>query len=439
MTTAMHTSFTSSSRHVGTSRNCRGARAQRASLPAAVVFALIASLPGRPAHAADAQAPVHYRVQALSNEGGLYNATSINKRGWVGGLVNPLGDLSEHAALWRNGALTDLGTLGGRNSTATVPKNDAGWVVGKSNTAQSDPYTENFCGYSCGASTCPPNTLTEFCRGFLWQDKTRKMIPLPPLPAGLNSTAMGANNSEIVGASENGVIDGACQPPQMFDFEGVVWQLDSSGAPFIAKLLPPLTGKGDTVSAAFEINQAGIAVGGSGICGPLGPAISLHAVKWAADGQPRDLGSLGGVFGNGALAINDKGQIVGISDLPGDQVTHAVLFHEGEMPQDLGVLRLRPEDTLVTAVAINNLGEVVGESCVDVSQTDCSAFLWQNGVMTDLNTVLIGAPCSLHLQMANGINDRGEIAVGAFDTTFGDGVGVVLVPVEDETPVKCPP
>lgn len=373
--------------------------------------------------AADAQAPVHYRVQSLPNKGGLYNATSINDKGWVAGLVEPPGDALDHAALWRKGRLTDLGTLGGPNSSVAFPmKNEVGRLVGQSETAQIDPYLESFCGFHCSGSACAP--VNHICKGFLWQGETGKMIALPPLPAGLNSIGYGANNNnEMVGASENGVQDASCQAPQVFDFEGVVWSLDSSGAPFIAKQLRPLAG--DAVSAALQINQAGVAVGGSGVCGPPGPAISLHPVKWSTDGDPTDLGSLGGETNNLPVAINDVGQIVGISDLPGDQITHSVLWQHGQI-QDLGVLR--PGDTFSFASAINNRGEVVGESCGAI---DCAAYHWHKGVMVDLNAVLVGAPPGLYVISANDINDRGEIAAAALDPTFGDQVGVVLVPVED--------
>lgn len=386
-----------------------------------VSAALLAAGPA--SHAAEAPSPVHYRVQSLPNQGGLYNATSINDQRWIAGLVTPPGDAVDHAALWRHGALTDLGTLGGPNSSVAFPmKNSVGWLAGGSEVAQTDPNAENFCGFTCSALSCAP--YAQICRGFLWQDKTRKMIPLPSLPAGPNSIAYGANNGEIVGVSENGVADVGCQLPQVFDFEGVVWRLDSSATPFIAKRLRPL--EGDVVSAAIQINQVGIAVGGSGRCAPLGPALSAHAVMWAPDGQPTDLGSLGGVTNNVAFAINDQGQIIGISDLPGDQVTHSFLWQHGHM-QDLGTLR--PGDVFVFASSINNIGEVVGNSCGVI---DCGVFHWQKGVMIDLNTALVGVPAGFYVLSANDINDRGEIAAAAFDPSFGDQVGVVLAPIEGE-------
>jgi probable HAF family extracellular repeat protein len=82
------------------------------------------------------------------------------------------------------------------------------------------------------------------------------------------------------------------------------------------------------------------------------------------------------------MGINNQGQVVGISDLPGDQVAHAFLWERGVM-RDLGVLR--SDDTLANAESINDKGEVVGSSCGPV---DCCGFHWQAGVMTDLNSFL---------------------------------------------------
>jgi probable HAF family extracellular repeat protein len=53
--------------------------------------------------------------------------------------------------------------------------------------------------------------------------------------------------------------------------------------------------------------------------------------------------------------------------------------------------------------------------------------LWQNGVMTDLNT-LVG-PGPLSLVYANDINDSGEIVGGASNSTTGDSPAFLAVPL----------
>jgi probable HAF family extracellular repeat protein len=58
-----------------------------------------------------APTPPQYTITDLPSLG-------INNRTWLAGYSNLAGDQSRHATLWRNGALTDLGTLGGPNSNS---------------------------------------------------------------------------------------------------------------------------------------------------------------------------------------------------------------------------------------------------------------------------------------------------------------------------------
>lgn len=104
-----------------------------------------------------------------------------------------------------------------------------------------------------------------------------------------------------------------------------------------------------------------------------------------------------------AWAINDLGQIVGGAAFPG-RVYDAYLWKDG-MATDLGTL---DGDCYSEGWALNSHGQVLGISfsCDFSSQR---AFLWENGSMIDLNTV-IPADSSLQLQWAMAINERGEIA-----------------------------
>jgi probable HAF family extracellular repeat protein len=115
--------------------------------------------------------------------------------------------------------------------------------------------------------------------------------------------------------------------------------------------------------------------------------------------------------------INNLGQVVGNSNLPGDTTYHAFLWKkafpwEKGVMHDLGTL---PGDVASDADGINNLGQVVGGSFD--AEGNGRAYLWQNGVMTDLNT-LIPADSPLYLYEASGaINDHGQIGGVALVTS----------------------
>lgn len=364
--------------------------------------------------------PTHYSVVSLGVPlGGTTSGTAaINNLGWVAGASNLTGDATEHAELWVYGRGLDLGTLGGPNSAVLWPGlNDWGEAVGISDTSHTDPLGES---WSCGAFL-PASHSGHTCLGFVWQ-QGKGMTALPTL-GGNNGFATSVNNlGQAVGWAENTTHDPTCVPPQVLQFEAVIW----GPRPGQIQQLPNY--RGDPDGAATAINNRGQVVGISGICqNAVGDLSAKHALLWQ-NGNVIDLGNLGGVAWNTPMAINNQGQIVGFSDLAGDDNGqnpnfHAFLWTQGRGIQDLGAL---PGDAISEALGINDQGQVVGVS-YGAGFSNPRAFIWQNGVMTDLNT-LIPANSSLYLQVGQEINDLGVIVGDATDPGNGTNPAFVAIP-----------
>lgn len=365
-------------------------------------------LVGTPASAGSAR----YSVNDLGTLGGSFSAgNSINDLRWVAGASLLSGNAVQHAALWFRGYQFDLGTPGGLNSAVDWPvKNDHGLIVGNGELVTSDPLGENFCRYGTGLE----------CRGFAWQHGV--MTALSTL-GGNNSYAAGANNRGlVVGWSEEATEDPTCTPPQVLQYEAVVWNPS-----FVAHALPPLSGDSD--GAAVAINNEEQVVGISGPCADADGGGAAHAVIWN-NGTPTDLGNFGGTIFNTADAINDNGDVVGFSELPGNTTFHAFLWTPSAGIADLGTL---PGDVLSEALGINNSGQVVGGSCD--ANFNCRAFIWQNGAMTDLNT-LIPKLSPLYLNFAGDIDEQGNIGGLAFNQRTGIAPAFMARPRRDRGAVE---
>jgi probable HAF family extracellular repeat protein len=189
----------------------------------------------------------------------------------------------------------------------------------------------------------------------------------------------------------------------------------------------------------YGINDKGQVAGASGDCSPsttpngtyLQP---LHALLWESDGTVLDLGNLGGTghgTGTWAVSINNDGQVVGSSDLKGDQNAHAFRWTKETGMSDLGTL---PGDEQSGGIWINDRGDVVGVSISFDEGFNPRAFLLQKGatMMTDLNT-RIPANSPFYLLFAVGIDSHEAIIATAFDSIDNQVHSVLLTPIERAT------
>lgn len=375
----------------------------RSSVAAAVLLAALA-----PAALAS---ETSYRVQTLGGFGGAAGANSLNNAGWASGTANFEGDAVSQAALWVRGAApVGLGSFGGPGASSAIAwpvKNSMGLVVGISDTAEDHPLGDAFSCWPFFAAGVPTRKV---CRGFKWMNG--EMTPLPAFPGGYSSYAAAANNrGQVAGWAENGVRDETCDTSfQILQFRAAVWEPDGR-----MRELPPLPGH--STSAATAINDKGQVVGISGACGiAVGGVSAAEAVLWE-DGVPIPIGNLGGHSWNTPAAINNQGTVVGFSLPAGQDGTRNyeafVWTREGGI-RSLG----KPEgDIRSAAFGVNDRGEIVGLS--RGGPYVFRALMWdENGVMTDINDIT--EPGSPYLLYANDINDRGEIAGQAFVPETGE-------------------
>ncbi len=356
---------------------------------------------------------LRYAVTDLGTlKGGTFSEPfHMNGNGVISG-VGVLPDNSQHAVLWFRKAAADLGTLGGMNSTA-FGDNARDQATGEAETAQPDPNDEDFCGFGSHA----------ICKPFVWERGV--MVALPTLGGNNGGGNQITDAGTVLGFAENTTPDLGCPAPQLHEFKPVVWEHGK------IKELPTIGG--DLEGVATSGNDQGQIVGASGNCAAFNTNSLLnleavHPLLWQ-NGTVTDLGTLGdwSGMGGGNLAwdINNRGEVVGLSDLVfgGNETFHGFLWNKATGMRDLGTL---DGDFASVANGINDRGDVVGLS-VD-SNFNPRAFLWRRGVMTDLNT-LIPANSKLSLMLACSINGRREIT-GLAMTSTGELHAYRAIPID---------
>jgi probable HAF family extracellular repeat protein len=355
-------------------------------------------------------------LSALPGFNGLNSATGnwISDSGLTVGVsengIDPLtGGPAVEAVLWgRDNSLTDLGTLGGNQSSANAV-NNRGQVAGEALNTIADPYTSNFNSFFISGATQ--------VHAFRWT-RSRGMQDLGTL-GGTDSNAISINErGQIVGWSftntiANPVVDtcgGAVNVPTEDPF---LWEN--------GKMID-LGSLGGTCGQAWALNNRGQVVGFSDLAGDSG----AHAFLWDQAGGMQDLGTLGGDTG-GAASINDAGDVVG-GDSRTDGSGGSFLWRHGVMT-DLGTVGTASGSV---ALGINSRRQIVG-TLFDNNGNEIGGFLWEDdGPMVDLGTLIPTNP-DLQLDHVFQINDRGEItARGTFSN--GDTHAFVLIPCDENHP-----
>ena len=357
------------------SRVCAGAdnftfSMSAARLSGAVGFILLLGLLTFP-RSASAQT---YTLTDLGTLGGSGTVGyGINASGQVTGNSYTAGGV-RHAFIFdpHDGTLTDLGTLGGESFGTAI--NNSGQVTGRSN---------GFRAFITG-----PNGVG-----------MRDLTMLPPL---YDSYGAAINNSGQV--------------------TGWVAFLGADLHVFIS----------DPRGRALRI----LKMGGEGLgindLGQVTGSLELEPVAHAFifdphDGTLTDLGTLAGPGGlSVGLGINDLSQVTGSSQTTmAGNVFHAFITGpNGGTLTDLGTLGGTRSD----GESINNSGQVTGSS---FTQNGASrAFLYHNGQMIDLNT-LVSGPLAAYVTLSDapGINNASWIVANGSDSRTGETHAYLLKPI----------
>lgn len=330
---------------------------------------------------------------------------------------------------------------------------------------QSSGYSNSFTGginnfaQVVGGSTV---TSVDRDRAFFW-DSTSGMQNLGVLPGFVESYALGINNvGQTVGPifSANGAsraflwdsINGMQNlgvlgklpreraESRAFDINDVAqvvgWSTSANGTR--AFLWDSTNGmqnlgvlgtssSGSSLSDAYGINNLGQVVGRS---------ISVNgqrAFLWDSANAMQDLGFLEfsrfGFASSSAREINDLGQVVGTSTVYSGE--RAFLWDSVNGMQNLGVLGATCNGfyclSYSNASGINNRAQVVGYS---TSANGNTGFLWEDGVMYNLNNVLL--PDSEWVMLgASDINDKGQIAGYGYSKIDKRTRALLLTPIPE--------
>jgi len=315
-----------------------------------------------------------------------------------------LGVPQMHAVLWRSGAMLDLGTLGGGYESVALAANNESQVVGVSANLVPDPFgplgTQNrvflwqngamedlgtlggpdaglldLVGVvsinergnvaACSYTNAVPNpvTGTPTLDPFVWQHGS--MRDLGTL-GGTSGCATALNNRGQVAGYSN--LNGDLA------FHAFVWDGQ----------LVDLGTFGGERSLALGINDAGHVIGRADVmaicaaCAPGNQEQLHHPFIWK-DGVMTDLGLVAGDTAGTAYSINSKDQVVGrtlqCTHIAGDDscdtavVYHAFLWEHGSMIDLQSLIDPASDITVNNVTTINERGEIAGTALLPNGET----------------------------------------------------------------------
>ncbi len=286
-----------------------------------------------------------YSIQILGAISGSGSVTAINNSGTgVGFITDASGNQVPVAFNGQTNTLPGAGQANGINGGGTIVGTTSlngnpvvtEWLNGSATSLGIPGYGTaiNNSGQVAGGFITAAGELN----AFVWNNGT--LVNLGTLNGGTWSSAYGINAAgHIVGTSMTGT--------------GVFAAFFSNGSGMTS-----LCSSCTSNSYANTINSADIAAGSF-----VNSDGYLHASEYSG-GNVTDLGTLGG-YQSAAYGIDDNGQVVGYSYIPGDATTHGFIYSDNVMIDLNSLLPIASGWTITAAYAINGLGDVVGEGTLN--------------------------------------------------------------------------
>lgn len=303
-------------------------------------------------------------------------AKGINDAGWVVGVSDTVTSGVQHAFVFHDGAMTDLDGLSSSSSQAEAI-NSRGWIVGQS---KSSPQA-------------PPDG-----RATLWQGKSATDLG-----------TLGGKSSNAVAINSQGWIVGTSDTSSK-TVDGFVWH-DGTMTD-----LNVLTGSSFLPTG---INDAGIIVGTHQTSTGLSPAVLRGTTVTDLPTPPADADNLPTHYGE-ADAINSQGDVAGYVSQNGGYNWHVIIWkHDGTTVE---VADSKARNGILVG-AINNADQVAWST----NGPPGGGVVWSEGSNHNLNPPCVPPACSNYDgrgAAAYGINNHGVI-VGWVSPS---GVNVVLTP-----------
>lgn len=307
-----------------------------------------------------AHAATTYRITDLGTLGGNESTGwAINNQGWVTGWAENASGY-DRAFIYDGNSMQDLGTLGGRSSYGRGI-NDAGWVTGNAYTA----------GYDSHAFIYDGNSMQDL--GTLGGDGSQGDA--------INNSGHVAGGSTTTGNSNF----------HTFLYDGTGMQdLGSFGANFT--LIEDINDAGQIVGVSFFSSEGRISAN----------LIDSNGVQNLWDEAYT------------GIAINNLGQVAGATyevefNNPTDMTDwtriYTAMFYDGSTIAEITLPN--PSDSF-TVEGINDIGQFVGTS----SSTGDAAYLYDGSALVDLNSLIDPSDAlfgSVELLAAMDINNAGQI------------------------------